>query len=340
MADVGDFTTWSSTASSNSPSGSTVIGAGLDDNLRTIQAEVAKWRDGTGYGILTVTSVGGTANAITGNTSPAPTLAANYKVLLTPGSTNTAATTLALNSGSAKNIYAGNSALVGGELHANIPVLLQYDGTQFQMLGPIFKQPTTQVLTSGTAATYTTPTGCTHIEVECWGPGGGGGAQATNAGSAGSADTTFGSLTAAKGSGGSAGAAAGGAGGSSSGGDVNISGEAGEPGTSNSAATAPIGGKGGSAPFIGIAGRGGANNAAGGAAPTNSGGGGGGGGGSTGPQPSGGGGGGGGYCRKLITAPSSTYTYTIGTGGAAGSAGGAAGGAGGDGLVVVKEFYS
>src|SRR5882672_8940479 len=148
MADVSDFTVWSSTAASNNPSGGTAVGTGLDDNLRQIQAEVAKWRDGTGYGILTVTGVAGTANAITGNTSPAPTLAAQQKVLLTPTATNTAATTLALNGGAAKNIYAGNSALVGGEFHANIPVVLQYDGTQFQALGPTFRQPTRQVLTS------------------------------------------------------------------------------------------------------------------------------------------------------------------------------------------------
>jgi hypothetical protein len=83
MADVADFTVWSSTAASNLPTGSTSIGTGLDDNLRQIQAEVAKWRDGTGYGILTLTGVAG-SNSITGSTSPAPTLAANQKYLLSP----------------------------------------------------------------------------------------------------------------------------------------------------------------------------------------------------------------------------------------------------------------
>jgi hypothetical protein len=140
-----DFTTWSSTASSNLPAGSTAIGTGLDDNLRQIQAEVAKWRDGTGYGILTLTGVAG-SNSITGSTSPAPTLAANQKYLLVPAGTNTGAVVLNVNSAGNKNVYAGNSAMVGGELHANIPVLVEYDGTQFQALGPVFKQPTSSIL--------------------------------------------------------------------------------------------------------------------------------------------------------------------------------------------------
>jgi hypothetical protein len=163
MADVSDFTTWSSTASSNLPTGSTAIGTGLDDNLRQIQAEVAKWRDGTGYGILTLTGVAG-SNSITGSTSPAPTLAANQKYLLVPAGTNTGAVVLNVNSAGNKNVYAGNSALVGGELHANIPVLVEYDGTQFQALGPVFKQPTSQAFTTG-SGTYTTPTGATRIRV-------------------------------------------------------------------------------------------------------------------------------------------------------------------------------
>src|SRR3954465_13148298 len=112
MADVTDFTTWSSTAASNFPVGSTAIGTSLDDNLRQIQAEVAKWRDGTGYGILTLTGVAG-SNTITGSTSPAPTLAANQKYLLVPTGTNTGAVVLNVNSAGNKNLYAGNSALVG-----------------------------------------------------------------------------------------------------------------------------------------------------------------------------------------------------------------------------------
>jgi hypothetical protein len=136
MADVTDFTTWSSTASSNLPSGTTAIGAGLDDNLRQIQAEVAKWRDGTGYGVLTLTSVSGT-NTVVGSTSPAPTLAANQKYLLVPAATNTAATFLNVNSAGNKNVYWNGAACSGGELVISVPTLLEYDGTQFNIIGPM-----------------------------------------------------------------------------------------------------------------------------------------------------------------------------------------------------------
>lgn len=44
MADVASaFRSWSATAASNSPSGATVVGAGLDDNLRQIQATVRQY---------------------------------------------------------------------------------------------------------------------------------------------------------------------------------------------------------------------------------------------------------------------------------------------------------
>jgi hypothetical protein len=291
MADVGDFTTWSATAASNAPQGGTSIGTGLDDNLRQIQAEVAKWRDGSGYAILTVTGAAGT-NTITGSSSPAPTLAAGQKYLLVPAGTNTGATTLNLNSVGAKNIFAGNSALVGGELHANIPVLLEYDGTQFQVLGPVFRQPTRQTFTSGTG-TYTTPTGATRLFVRLVGGGGGGAAAKTNNGVVGG-NTTFSTLT---GNGGAAGLTnAGGAvaGGTGTGGDINIQGGNGDCG-SNNGSTNSQGGHGGNSMF-GFGGNVQGSNAAGNNATGY--GAGGSGGGDSGGNTSGGGGGGGGYAEK------------------------------------------
>jgi hypothetical protein len=45
MADISDdVDDWSATAASNSPSGATNIGTGLDDNLRAMQAAIKKWR--------------------------------------------------------------------------------------------------------------------------------------------------------------------------------------------------------------------------------------------------------------------------------------------------------
>jgi hypothetical protein len=58
MADIStDITTWSSTAGNNQPTGSTVIGTGLDDNLRAIQAGVKAWYDKVS--VPTASSLGG-----------------------------------------------------------------------------------------------------------------------------------------------------------------------------------------------------------------------------------------------------------------------------------------
>jgi hypothetical protein len=46
MADISDdIDDWSATAASNSPSGATSIGTGLDDNLRALQAAVKAWKN-------------------------------------------------------------------------------------------------------------------------------------------------------------------------------------------------------------------------------------------------------------------------------------------------------
>ena len=78
MADVASaLSSWSTTAASNSPSGSTVTGAGLDDNLREIQAVVraALAHKGSDISSSTTTDLGAVAglfhditgaNAITG----------------------------------------------------------------------------------------------------------------------------------------------------------------------------------------------------------------------------------------------------------------------------------
>lgn len=54
-----------------------------------------------------------------------------------PANTNTGATTLNINSIGAKNVYLNNVACSGGELLQNVPVEVMYDGTQFQIIGPV-----------------------------------------------------------------------------------------------------------------------------------------------------------------------------------------------------------
>lgn len=199
------------------------------------------------------------------------------------------------------------------------------------------KQPTRTVLTSGTGATYTTPTGATRINPRLAGGGAGGAGATANNGTAGN-NTTFGTLTASGGSAGVANGGAGGAGGGATGGDVNIPGGSGcggfNPGGTSINA---VGGAGGNSAFGG-AGGGVANNTGMNAA-ANSGGGGAGGGGAGGGN-SGGGGGGGGYVEKLITAPAATYTYTVGAAANGGAAGTNAGGNGAAGIIIVDEYYN
>lgn len=192
--------------------------------------------------------------------------------------------------------------------------------------------PSVQVFTSGVSPqTYTTPTGVVCIKVTLIGGGGGGGSNASD-GSDGVA-TTFGTLTAGAGAKGS-GAAGTAAGGTGAGGDVNLVGGSGGTGDNSAALCGGYGGNsilgGGGA---GAAITGGATGRAGG---TNTGGGGGGGGGTN----SRGGGGAGGAVIKLITAPSATYTYGVGTGGAAGGTSGGAtgGGPGAAGIIIVEEW--
>lgn len=205
------------------------------------------------------------------------------------------------------------------------------------ILTSLLKQQTRQVFTSGTAATYTTPTGCIRINVRMVGGGGGGGATATNNGATGVATTwSGGSLSAAAGVGGAAASGAPGAGGAATNGDINIPGGSGHGGEGTSNESVP-GGQGGNGAFGG----GGAAilAAAGGNGATNSGGGGSGGGFAGGAGNAGSGGGAGGYVEKLILTPAATYTYTVGTGGAGGAAGTLAGGNGAAGIIIVDEFY-
>lgn len=213
--------------------------------------------------------------------------------------------------------------------------------------------PTVQKFLSG-SGTYTTPTSPAplYIEVTMVGAGGGAGSSGSaggNNGNDGSAATTFGTtlLVANVGTGGqksSGGSTLGGLGGTASLGTgpigLALTGADGQGGSDVAVALADfMGSQGGSTP-LGGGGAGGAVTEDGHTAKTNSGGGGGGGGGDTGIS-TGGAGGAGGYVCAIITSPSATYAYAIGTGGGGGGAGtgGSNGGNGADGLILVKEFY-
>lgn len=78
----------------------------------------------------------GSVNAYAVTLSPVPTLAAGSKVVFKAANANTGASTLAVNGGSAKNIFKKtNSNLVSGDILANQIIEVVYDGTNFQLTG-------------------------------------------------------------------------------------------------------------------------------------------------------------------------------------------------------------
>lgn len=82
-----------------------------------------------------LTAVAGT-NTVTATATPAVTAYTTGQLFnFTPANTNTGATTLNINSVGAASVYANNIALTGGEMRASVPVIVQYDGARFQIVG-------------------------------------------------------------------------------------------------------------------------------------------------------------------------------------------------------------
>jgi hypothetical protein len=207
-------------------------------------------------------------------------------------------------------------------------------------------QPTRQVLTTGSSATYTTPVNCRQLRIRMVGGGGGGGGASASAVSAGSAggDTSFNSITVKGGAGAaSAGSSVAGYGGYSTAvgsGSVDLRriGSAGGFGFLANSPTGYNGGYGGAsllgsspqgaiaAPGAGVSAQ--ANSGSGGSGAAYNG-----------ANPSAGGGGQGGeYAEFIINNPAGSYTYSVGAGGAGGT-GTVNGGDGGSGVIIVDELY-
>ena len=161
MADVSStLASISSTESGNAPAGATAVGTGLDDNLRMVQALMAGWRDASGWAGLKLTSVSGTNTVVgsvaaQGSITMAPTAyATGQRFQFIPAATNTGAATLNVSSLGAKNIFYDGRALVGGELSTASPVAVEYDGTQFNMMSPIFADRLTEDTSPDASADY------------------------------------------------------------------------------------------------------------------------------------------------------------------------------------------
>jgi hypothetical protein len=126
------------TITANLPMGTfrhTNVGAAT---ARTDYARASQVQDST---LILIGSVAGT-NTITGSLTPAITAyAAGQLYTFIPANTNTAATTININSVGARNVFWNGAACVGGEIRQNIPCLLWDDGTQFHIVGNGFNAP-------------------------------------------------------------------------------------------------------------------------------------------------------------------------------------------------------
>lgn len=78
-------------------------------------------------------SASATAMTLTYTTAP-PAYVQGMRFTFIAGATNTGTCTLNVNSLGAKNIFADNRALAGGEIQSGFLVEVQYDGTQFQII--------------------------------------------------------------------------------------------------------------------------------------------------------------------------------------------------------------
>jgi hypothetical protein len=114
------------------------------DNLYGIgdpSAPISADSTAAALGFIPVTSVAGTANAITGAIPATVTAYAIRQVFrIVPSTQNTGATAIVLTpSGSSaltsRNIFLNGQALTGGEIRAGIPLLLEDDGTQLNIVG-------------------------------------------------------------------------------------------------------------------------------------------------------------------------------------------------------------
>lgn len=293
----------------------------------------------------------GTADAITATYSPviAALVDGQFCQFRATAANATTTPTFAPNGLTAQTITKkGGVALAAGDIPGNLAeVILRYNlaNTRWELLNPAPlgkpAAPTRQVLTSGTAATYTTPAGATQLRIRMVGGGGSGGGSKGSNGNNGNT-SSFNSIVAAGGSAGSASNTStggsfgqGGTGGTGSA-SLRILGGSGASG--QSAVSIGTGGIGGSSAFGGAggattSGSNGSNAAA------NSGSGGGGAGAFDGSDAGGGGAGSGEYVEIIINSPTATYTYTVAATAAAGAATGAAGGTGGSGIIIVEETY-
>ena len=125
---ITDLTT---TVASNSPQGSDAIGTNADDYIRALSAILKE----SGATLYTATGT----DTITFSTTPTfSAYASGQRFFVKAAAANTGAVTVNINALGAKNVLkSGATALSAGDIPAaNAHFLIEYDGTQFQLLNP------------------------------------------------------------------------------------------------------------------------------------------------------------------------------------------------------------
>jgi hypothetical protein len=108
------------------------------DGVTLVQASWCNDVDTATYSSLTAVSGTNTITATGPSSQVAYTTGQIFRFI--PSNTNTGATTLNISALGAKSIFLNGQALAGGELFAGIPVMVEYDGTQFDILANGYKR--------------------------------------------------------------------------------------------------------------------------------------------------------------------------------------------------------
>lgn len=163
MADIANALTGSIAADGQTPATANIpLGGYKLTNVssatsRTEYATSGQVQDGS---IVSLTSIAGTANAITATAAVSMSAyATGQRFSFIVGTTNTGATTININSIGAKTIKTNSTQdLGGGNLLAGVVAEIYYDGTNFQLLSRSFVEPTFSAYRSGSTQTVATGT--------------------------------------------------------------------------------------------------------------------------------------------------------------------------------------
>lgn len=128
----------------------------VNDAARQVMADVAAWY-GQAKQNLALTGVAGTNTITATGAASIAAYATNQIFTLIPAATNTGAITLNITpSGGAalgaKNVFNKGAACSGGELVIAVPILVLYDGTQFNIVSQDARVPGLVKLASGSAS--------------------------------------------------------------------------------------------------------------------------------------------------------------------------------------------